>query len=62
MTEKMVFKFLFSVRVFLETYGWFILIGGGILYFLWQKYKNQLKSASPINNEADWEHKKFGEF
>ena len=55
--------FLFLGQVFLETYGWFLLIGGIILFYLYQKYRPSFYSWKRKREEArDAEEYKKGSF
>jgi hypothetical protein len=46
-------KMLFAVHLFVSSYGWFLLIGGVSLYYLWtKKVSPALSSATSLKPKS----------
>lgn len=60
LSNKSILQYLANGQLFIEHYGWFILIGGIILYYLYQKYLPTYSSWQRRREEMkeEEEHKK----
>lgn len=52
---------IYSPIEFIQSYGWFILIFGLILYYIYNKYKSRFTSSSNSYSRSSREHSKIDE-